>query len=167
MGQRTTKVAIQLVVVSYVHPKASKLLMLSCSVTFIIPSLYLLPTSFPSFLLFSLLLLPLYYYSLTHSLTHYCTTYYSTLVLYLITHYSLLITHSSVFFSTPHLSITYGTFLQKHPLPSAICCCRTFSILFPTIPLLIILRIHHYTANNICLIYPYICIHFYRHFNSM
>lgn len=162
MGQRTTKVAIQLVVVSNVHPKASKLLMLSCSVTFIIPSLHLLPIFPPFFSIITTSLL-----LLTHSLTHYCTTYYSTLVLYLITHYSLLITHSSVFFSTPHLSITYGTFLQKHPLPSAICCCRTFSILFPTIPLLIILRIHHYTANNICLIYPYICIHFYRHFNSM
>lgn len=94
MGQRTTKVAIQLVVVSYVHPKASKLLMLSCSVTFIIPSLYLLPTSFPSFLLFSLLLLPLYYYSLTHSLTHsllhYLLFYPCTLF-----NYSLLITHYS------------------------------------------------------------------------
>ena len=90
MGQRTTKVAIQLVVVSYVHPKASKLLMLSCSVTFIIPSLYLLPTSFPSFLLFSLLLLPLYYFSLTHSLLHYLLFYPCTLF-----NYSLLITHYS------------------------------------------------------------------------
>lgn len=81
MGQRTTKVAIQLVVVSNVHPKASKLLMLSCSVTFIIPSLHLLPI-FPPF--FSIITTSLLFltHSLTHSLLHYLLFYPCTLFNY-------------------------------------------------------------------------------------